>query len=175
MTTASTGEVFDDYDSYSEPRWPWIAGTILSLLGLGVSIYLTIEHYTGSSSLSCPAGSSTGVINCLKVTTSPWSMWYGIPVAVLGLVYFVVMLALQSPWAWRRSHVAWRAVRIAWCVIGLASALRLVYYELYRIDAICEWCTSVHIITFLIFITTIFGTLSTAPIVESDQAATGLL
>ena len=146
------------------PRWPWLSGVALSVLGLGVSAYLTYEHYTGSTSLTCPAGSAHGIVNCLKVTTSTWSMWYGIPVAVLGLVYFVVMLGLQSPWAWRSSHPALRIGRIVWCVVGLGSALRLIYYELYRIDAICEWCTSVHAITFLIFVATLFGTVSTAPI-----------
>ncbi len=153
-------EVFEEAPS---PRWPWLAGTLLSVLGLGASIYLTYEHYTGSKSLTCPAASSHGIFNCYAVTTSRWSMWYGIPVAVLGLVYFVVMLGLQSPWAWWSPRLAVRAGRIGWCLIGLASALRLVYYEIYRIDQICEWCTTVHIITFLIFVVTVFGTVSTTP------------
>jgi uncharacterized membrane protein len=39
----------------------------------------------------------------------------------------------------------------------------LVYFELEKIDAICEWCTSVHVITFVVFVVTVFGTASTAP------------
>lgn len=155
-------------DAYEDdpppPRWPWISGLVLSLMGLGVSIYLTYEHYTGSASLSCPAQSKHGIVNCLKVTTSPWSMEHGVPVALLGLVYFVIMLALQSPWAWRSPLRAVRVGRIVWCLVGLASALKLIYDELYRIDAICEWCTSVHVFTFLIFVVTIFGTVATAPL-----------
>ncbi|MDA8045622.1 MAG: vitamin K epoxide reductase family protein [Actinomycetota bacterium] len=162
MADTTLADIDDGYGDYPAPRWPWIAGTVLSVLGLGVSAYLTYEHYTGSTTLACPA-SPHSIINCAKVTTSPWSMWYGIPVAVLGLVYFVIMLALQSRWAWRRRLMAFRAARIAWCVIGLASAVRLIYYELYRIHAICEWCTSVHVITFLVFVATIFGTVSTTP------------
>ena len=41
--------------------------------------------------------SDTGAINCTKVTTSPQSVIFGIPVAVLGLAYFVPMIALCLP------------------------------------------------------------------------------
>jgi uncharacterized membrane protein len=96
------------------PLWPWRAGTVLSILGFGASAYLTYEHYTGSKSLACPAASARGVFNCFAVTTSEWSRWYGVPVAVLGLVYFAVMVVLQSPWAWRSSTTTIRAGRIVW-------------------------------------------------------------
>ena len=145
----------------TRPSWPWIVGTILSVLGLGISGYLTYEHFTGSASLACPAVSSG--INCLKVTTSPWSMEFGIPVAVLGLAFFVVMALLQSPWAWAWRHPMVRAARIAWCLVGLGQAVVLIYDELFKIDAICEWCTAVHFLTFVLFVVTNFGTLATSP------------
>lgn len=145
-------------------RWPWIVGSSLSILGLGVSAYLAYEHFTGSTSLACPAVSSG--VNCLKVTTSPWSVEFGIPVAVLGLVFFAVMTVLQSPWAWRWPQPLLRAARIGWCLLGIGNAVILVYDELFKIDAICEWCTSVHILTFLLFVSTIFGTLSTTATID---------
>jgi uncharacterized membrane protein len=159
----AVGQEDDLYDDAPHPRWPWIVGTLLSVLGLGASSYLTYEHYTGSKSLACPAAGAHSVVNCLKVTTSPWSMEHGVPVAVLGLVFFVIMLTLQSPSAWRSPRLAVRAGRIVWCLVGLGSAAKLIYDELYKIDAICEWCTSVHAITFLIFVATVFGTVSTTP------------
>lgn len=132
---------------------------LLSIMGLGVASYLTYEHYTGSTSLACPAAGH-GVVNCLKVTTSIYNKIDGIPVVDLGLTFFVVMLALQSPWAWRLDRWWMRAARIVWCLVGIATALKLVYDELYKLDAICEWCTSVHVIALVIFVVTIFGTLS---------------
>ena len=158
------GEALEGVDDapFPFPWWTWAVGVALSLLGLGVSGYLTYEHYTGSRSLTCPGGTSHGAIDCLKVTTSIYAVEHGIPVAVLGLVFFFVMLLLQSPWAW---HLAWRPLRwsrIAWCLIGIATALKLVYDELFKIDAICLWCTSVHILTLLLFILTVFGTVSVA-------------
>ena len=145
------------YPESRPARWPWIVGFVLSIAGLGLSAYLTYEHYTGSTSLTCPANPHS-VINCLKVTTSPWSVQWGIPVAVLGLVFFATMLPLQSPWAWRAQSLPLRLTRIGWSIVGLVSAFRLLYFELYRVYAICEWCTAVHIVTFLLFVTTLLGT-----------------
>lgn len=176
MTAAGVGHEGVGYDApvggdSAYPRWPWRLGTVLSLIGLAIAAYLTYEHYTGSRSLACPA-LSTG-INCLKVTTSPWSREFGMPVSVLGLAFFVVMLVLQSPWAWGRPELAVRAVRLGWCVVGLGNAVVLIYDELVKIDAICEWCTAVHVLTFLIFVATVFGTISTDPLPEEQPDGDG--
>ena len=49
-----------------------------------------------------------------------------------------------------------------WAVVGVATALWLIYAELFRIDAICLWCTAVHVLTLLLFISTVFATVATA-------------
>ena len=140
-------------------------------LGFGIAGYLTFEHYTSSTSLTCPAGG--GAVNCLKVTTSIYSMIHGVPVALLGLVFFAVMGVLQSPPAWRSHRSEIRAARVVWSLIGVGTALWLVYAELFKIDAICLWCTSVHVLTLLVFITTVFGTVSTvAGLARSRPALT---
>jgi len=36
-------------------------------------------------------------------------------------------------------------------IIGIVFVLYLVYTELFTLDAICLWCTIVHVITFLLF------------------------
>ena len=142
------------------PRWPALAGTIASALGIGVAGYLTFEHYTSSSSLAC---SDNGVINCLKVTTSGYSAVAGVPVAVLGLVFFVIMLVLQLPPMWRRPEPALRYGRLAWAVVGLGTIVYLLYAELFAIDALCLWCTAVHVLTFIVFCTTVYATLTYPP------------
>ena len=121
----------------------------LCLAGLAVAGYLTYEHYTDSTTLSCP---STGSIDCLKVTTSTYSTVFGIPVALLGLLYFLAATPLCLPVAWRstRPVVSW--LRLGWSLLGVAFVLYLVWAELFRINAICLWCTGVHIITVLLFV-----------------------
>jgi uncharacterized membrane protein len=118
---------------------------VVAIVGLAISTYLTIEHFQPAGSLICP---ESGAVNCQKVTTSSWSHFGPIPVAVLGLVFFVVMVGLCCPWAWR-----WRsldAVRVAGAVIGVLSALYLIWAELFRINAICLWCTGVHVCSVLL-------------------------
>jgi uncharacterized membrane protein len=130
--------------------WVRLATLALSLAGLAISTYLTIAHFTTSVTLTCPA---TGIVNCEKVTTSAESMVFGvIPVAVIGLVFFAALVVLNSPWAWRSGWSAVRWVRLGALAAGMAFVLYLVYTELFTLDAICLWCTSIHVITLLLFV-----------------------
>jgi uncharacterized membrane protein len=132
------------------PRWAALVTLPLALIGLGLSIYLTYEHFTGSKSLSCPESSK---VNCLKVTTSSQSEIFGhIPVAIVGLIYFAIMVVLMSPWVWRITTpwVAW--LRLAFVVGPMGMVVYLVYVEAVQLKAICLYCTAVHVITFLLFL-----------------------
>jgi uncharacterized membrane protein len=148
------------------PRWLQITTLILSLAGLGDSIYLTIAHYTSSAVLACPANS---FINCGEVTTSSQSIVFGIfPVAVLGLAFYVFLVAINSPWAWRADSAPIRGlrlggrpvtihwIRVASLIAGMGFVLYLLYAELIQIGKICEYCTLVHIITFALFVVIMF-------------------
>ncbi len=115
------------------------ASLALSLVGLAVSAYLTIEHYAAPTVLACP---DTGAISCQKVTTSSWSMIGPVPMALLGLLWFAGMAVLTTPVAWRQRSLD--AVRVAGAVAGVVSVVYLVWVELYRVEAICLWCTVVH-------------------------------
>lgn len=139
--------------SLRDAGWRPLLTSLICLLGLGVSIYLTLAHYAGYQ-LVC---SNKGVVNCEAVTHSPESYVFGIPVAVLGLVFFVPMLALCSPWAWRSANRLVAPVRLAGAVSGIGFVFYLVYCELFEIREICLWCTSVHVLTFLLFVLVITG------------------
>ena len=137
------------------PLWFQLTTWALALAGLGVSVYLTIAHYSSPSILIC---SEKGLINCVAVTTSSQSMVFGIfPVAVLGLAFYVFMAVATSPWVWRASWPAIRWIRLGSVVAGMAFVLYLIYTELITLNAICLWCTSVHVITFLLFALIVFG------------------
>jgi uncharacterized membrane protein len=120
----------------------------LALLGLAVSVYLTIEHYSASTTLACPA---TSAFDCVKVTTSRWSSVAGVPVAVLGLLFFAAMTALCL----LTGRVA-ADLRVAAAVVGSAMVLWLVYVELFLVDSLCLWCTGVHVLTLALLGTTIW-------------------
>lgn len=136
------------------PRWLVISSFVLTLAGLALSIYLTISHYTDQAALFCQQNS---VVNCLKVTTSPESVIFGIPVAVLGLVFFVPMVLLNSPWAWRSPLPLLRWLRLAGVALGVVFVVYLVAAELVLIGSICEYCTGVHIVTVALFLVVVIG------------------
>jgi uncharacterized membrane protein len=137
------------------PLWFQLTTWVLALGGLGVSVYLTIAHFTSPRILVC---SEKGFVNCAAVTTSPESMVFGIfPVAVLGLAFFVFMAAVTSPWAWRARWPAIRWARFGSVIVGMVFVLYLIYTELFTLNAICLFCTIVHVITFLLFALIVFG------------------
>jgi uncharacterized membrane protein len=116
--------------------------------------YLTYEHFTGSTSLACPA---TETVNCAKVTSSAWSSILGVPVAPLGVAFFTVLLLLCLPALLRRASRILDLVRLGFCGVGLLTALYLLWAELFQIRAICLWCTAVHVLTFVLFATLLVG------------------
>jgi uncharacterized membrane protein len=148
-------------------RWLAPIGLILSIIGICDATYLTITHYTTAIPLACP---DTGFINCAKVTTSQYSMIHGIPVAVLGLFFFVTMAALQLPVAWRSTNKYIRLGRLGYSIIGLLTAFWLIFVEFHKLDSICLFCTAAHILSFSIFVLTVIGTSITSE--NSAQTST---
>jgi uncharacterized membrane protein len=151
---SQTVEVRDAVAERGPAPWLQIATLVLALAGLGVSIYLTIAHFTESTLAGC---SESGLVNCTKVTTSPESYVFGIPVAVLGLAFFVFAVAIMSPWAWQSARREIHLARIASVAVGIGFVLYLIYAELFIIGSICLYCTSVHAITFVLFVLTVFA------------------
>jgi uncharacterized membrane protein len=69
-----------------------LAMIVLTTAGLGVASYLTYIHYAGINPV-CTAGGS-----CLKVQTSAYSKLAGVPVALMGLIgYIAIMASLLAP------------------------------------------------------------------------------
>ncbi len=150
------------------PRWLRWTTLAVSLIGVGLSIYLTIAHLAGAQILLC---SNHGLVDCAAVTTSPESELFGIfPVAELGLAFYVFMTVINLPWAWRPEWrwlpvrgpraqalrrtlplAAWR-LRLAAMIVGVLFILYLIYTELITLRTICLWCTYVHITTFVLFV-----------------------
>jgi len=69
----------------------------------------------------------------------------------------VFMAGVTSPWAWRSSWPAIRWARFGSVLVGIVFVLYLIYTELFTLNAICLFCTIVHVITFLLFGLIMFG------------------
>jgi uncharacterized membrane protein len=110
-----------------------IAG--LALLGLAISVYLTYVHYAGIEPVC------SGISDCERVQTSDYAELVGIPVAVLGIAgYLAILVSL-------RTRVEVTALL---SYLALAFSAYLTWAELFKIDAICQWCVGSALITLVI-------------------------
>jgi uncharacterized membrane protein len=139
------------------PLWLQLVSFALAVVGLGISVYETWAHFHGNHLAGCPTGGS-GTFNCSAVITSSQSMVFGVvPVAILGLLFYVAAVPLFSPWLWRLQWRPLQVGRVASMVVGMGFVMYLIYAELYQIGDVCEYCTGVHIVTFLLFCITVFS------------------
>jgi len=102
---------------------------IVALAGIAVAGYLSWAHYADST-VVCVAGGG-----CETVQKSKYSEMAGVPVAALGLVAYVVVLALT---AWDSWIARLSAAAIA--LTGLLFGAYLLALQFFVIDAICVWC-----------------------------------
>lgn len=116
-------------------------------VGLLVSVYLTVQHFTGNATLAC---TNAGIVNCESVTTSRWAYVFGVPVALLGLLWFVA----GTVFAWvlepRLPQQRARLLGAGYTGVGVLFVLYLVYGEI-SLGQICSWCTVVHVVTVALF------------------------
>jgi uncharacterized membrane protein len=107
-----------------------IAG--LALLGLAISAYLTWVHYAGIEPVC------TGISDCERVQSSDYAELVGVPVAVLGLLGYSTIVASL----WTRVEVTALLAYLA-----VAFSAYLTWAEVFKIDAICQWCVASALIT----------------------------
>lgn len=109
---------------------------VLTVIGLGVAIYLSYVHYAGIRP-ACTVGSS-----CVKVQSSVWSQLAGVPVALLGLIgYLAILASLLAP-----DRESIRLATMGPTTVGFGFSAYLTYRELFSIHAICDWCASSAVI-----------------------------
>jgi uncharacterized membrane protein len=105
---------------------------LVSLIGLGDSLYLTIQHLTGQS-VRCAV--TTG---CSAVLSSHYAAIAGVPTAAFGaLAYFAAFsLATMASFGYERARTA-LAILVAPMLI---MTLWLFYVQAFVLHAFCEYC-----------------------------------
>ena len=109
---------------------------LLALAGLFVASYLALYKLGYIGTLACSVGS------CETVQTSRWATFAGAPVAMWGVGYYVVVLALSLAGlsgALRDSQRVSQLL-VAMTAAGVLFSLWLTYLELFVIHAICMYC-----------------------------------
>ncbi len=114
----------------------------LILLGFADSVFLTWEHYT-MTSIGCPI---SPWINCLAVTSSKYSEIFGIPLALLGSIYYVFLFFFLT-----RKETMFKHFFLLTSSFGVLFSLYLIYIQAFAIGLFCLYCLASAVISFLIF------------------------
>ena len=105
------------------------ASMLVAVIGLGIATYLTVVHYAGGSPVCAIAH------GCATVQKSRYAELAGVPVALLGLLGYVAILASLA-----RDDETARTVSAFLAIGGLAFSGWLTYVEVFKLHAICIWC-----------------------------------
>jgi uncharacterized membrane protein len=106
-----------------------LAAGAVAIAGVAIAGYLTWAHF-GDEAVACIAGGG-----CETVQESEYAEVAGVPVALLGLVAYLVVAGLI---VWDAPSARLGAAMIA--VVGLGFSMYLLALQLFVIDAICVWC-----------------------------------
>jgi uncharacterized membrane protein len=118
-----------------------MAATFVAAFGIGVAGYIAIEA-AGGDAPTCIAGSS----GCETVANSTYSHLFGVNISVFGVVGYVLLLAASL----LRGDAA-RMGGFALALIGFAYSVYLTYLELFKIEAICQWCVGSALLMAILF------------------------
>lgn len=104
---------------------------VLAVVGVGLAAYLTYVHYSGETVL-CTTAHNT----CEQVQTSRYSKLAGVPVALMGLIGYVLIVGSLLARETETTRFATAGVALG----GFGFSAYLTYREVFTLHKICEWC-----------------------------------
>jgi uncharacterized membrane protein len=136
-----------------EPKgWLEWALPILSLIGLGVALYLTYVEATAAKAICGPVG------DCNAVQSSSYARLFGVlPVGLLGAFGYVGILVVWLYRRFRKDALAEMAgpALFGMTAFGVLFSIYLTYLEIFVIHAVCIWCISSALIMLLLMLLTL--------------------
>ena len=126
-------------DNPTSISWTYLIAALVSLIGLGDAIYLTIQHITGAS-LRC-----TVIAGCSEVLSSPYAQVGSVPLAAIGAAaYFVVFsLAILAAFGYRFTVPLLKIV----LALMFLTTLWLLYLQAFVIKHFCQYCLLSALVT----------------------------
>lgn len=114
----------------------------VAAIGIGVATYITIAD-SGGGSPTCLAGGS----GCETVANSSYSHIGGVNIAIFGIVGYIVLL-ISAFFANDAARFGGFAVALG----GFGFSVYLTYLEIFKIEAICQWCVASAVLMTILFL-----------------------
>jgi uncharacterized membrane protein len=128
-------------------KWLYRASVALVIVGLLVSIYMTIYKVSGNEGMCLGSG------DCSTVNASRFSEVNGIPVAAIGIFGYAAILAVHL-FENRNAFLAQNGALLIFgmSLTGFLFTLWLIYVEIVLLQALCPFCVASQIAMTLIFV-----------------------
>jgi uncharacterized membrane protein len=114
----------------------------VAVFGIGVAIYITIAD-SGGGAPTCLAGGG----GCETVANSSYSHIAGVNIAIFGIIGYVLLLASAF-----FANDAARFGGFAVALGGFGFSVYLTYLEIFKIEAICQWCVASAVLMTILFL-----------------------
>ncbi|MGO9138263.1 MAG: vitamin K epoxide reductase family protein [Syntrophales bacterium] len=120
---------------------------VFAFIGMAIASYDVYAIYNNQL-LWCPPP----IDGCNTVAYSPHGRIHGVPIGALGLIFYLVMLALAAFLAFGSSSRRSRLVVLLYAVIGVLFSIYFFYLDLAFIHAFCIYCLISAVLTGLLLI-----------------------
>lgn len=114
------------------PTWVPIVLLIVAFIGFADAMYLTVEHFQNIIP-PCTAG------GCEIVLSSSYSVIWGIPMALLGAIYYFTLIVLLFLYFDTKKEIFLR-IPLILSAIGMICSLWFVFLMIFIIKAFCPYC-----------------------------------
>lgn len=132
------------------PDWLTISFLVISAAGFADATYLTAKHFLGSP-VTCSI-----LQGCEQVTTSQYALILGIPVALLGSLYYLTLLILTGLYFQTKHRFLFLTANLI-TIAGFLASLRFVYLQIFVIKALCIFCMGSAITSTILFVLTLIA------------------
>lgn len=125
------------------PKWIPIAVLAIALIGFADATYLTVQHYQNKIP-PCTIG------GCESVLTSQYAQILGMPVSLLGALYYLIIIISLFIYLDTKKELSLR-VPILLSVLGALASLGFMYVMIFVIKAFCPYCVVSALTSLTIF------------------------
>jgi uncharacterized membrane protein len=122
----------DQNNSSNSIAWPYLIAAILSLIGLGDAVYLTIQDLTGAT-LRC-----TIVSGCSEVLGSKYAHIGSIPLASVGAAGYFIFFSFAILAAFGYNFA--RPLLLLVVTVMFLTSVWLFYLQAFVIHHFCQYC-----------------------------------
>lgn len=123
---------------------------ILAIAGLFIASYSLYDHYQPLGKGVCNISEA---INCDIVNKGPYSEFFGVPVALLGILFYLVLIFISGILVFRKEkNEFFQKILIYISGFGVIFSLSLGVFVYYRLRAVCPVCILSYITIITIFI-----------------------